>query len=78
MQRILSAAFAAVLIAASSLPAAATPQRHHRHSAMRDAYHPRMSEPVRDSNNAIMAPYGDATPQLPSYYHGGYSAPAGH
>jgi hypothetical protein len=78
MQKFLGAAFAAALIAASTLPVAAATQRHHRHNAMREAYHPRASEPFRDSNDAIMAPYGYAAPQLPSYYHGGYSAPAGH
>jgi hypothetical protein len=76
MQKFLGTAFAAALIATSTLPAAAARQVHHHRHQVREAY-PAASAPFRNSNNAISAPYGYAAPQLPSYYSGGYSAPAG-
>ena len=66
--------FGAALMAASLTQFARAAERHHHHSKADRAT---VSEPFRNSNNAIAAPGGYTAPQLPSYYSGGYSAPAG-
>jgi hypothetical protein len=66
--------FGAALMVASATQFARAAERHHHH---RKADRATVSEPFRNSTNAIAAPSGYAAPQLPSYYSGGYSAPAG-
>jgi hypothetical protein len=64
----------ATLMIAATMPLARAAQRHHH---VHNASPPAAVAPFRNSNNAIAPPDGSTAPQLPSYYSGGYSAPAG-
>jgi hypothetical protein len=68
MSKTILTALGVVLIIASTVQFAAAAERHHVRKPVRAT----MSEQVRNANNAIAAPAA-----LPSYYSGGYSAPAG-
>jgi hypothetical protein len=68
MSKTILTALGAALIAASTVQFAAAAEHHPVRKAARAA----VSEQVRNANNSI------AAPSQPSYYSGGYSAPAGH
>jgi hypothetical protein len=70
MSNTIAVLFGAALIVLSATPIATAAQRHHH--PVRNVQRPVAAEQFRSSNNAIASPQ-----QLPSYYHGGYSAPAG-
>jgi hypothetical protein len=68
MRKITVAIFSAALFAASAAQGAAAAEHHHARKAER----PTASEQFRNANDAL------ASPAPPSWYYGGYSAPAGH
>ncbi|MBV8538294.1 MAG: hypothetical protein JO128_22040 [Alphaproteobacteria bacterium] len=74
MSKIVLTLFGAALMVVSTMHVARAAEHHHH---LRKAHRAAVSEPFRNSNNAVTLPYGYAAPQLPSYYSGGYSAPAG-
>ena len=65
----------ALIIIASTMQIAAAAERHHQQHKIA---HRAVGEAFRNANDAIARPDGYTAPHLPSYYSGGYSAPAGH
>ena len=68
MRRIILTAVGAALIAVSTAQVATAAERHHARKVDRAV----ASEQFRNSNNSV------ASPTQPSWYSGGFSAPAGH
>jgi hypothetical protein len=69
MRKIILTVVGAALIAVSTAQVAAAAERHHARKVERA---PAASEQFRNSNNSV------AGPAQPSWYSGGFSAPAGH
>jgi hypothetical protein len=67
MSKIILTAIGVALMTASTVQFAAAAE----HRAVRKAERAPIGEQVRNANNSV------AAPSLPSYYSGGYSAPAG-